>query len=269
MVRGSGHKVSDEYVSQIPDISSEMESILEILGPSIADFHSRCKGSSAAIGLLFSEMAKHPLPPQVIDSLLGLDESTSELRPQRASARQFREALCKIYVTGETAMGFHAALSRHIKRMETAHATTMALHELLTTFHTRSEGTITALGSLLGDLGPSAIQGKPLPRGMANALLHANAKATSYELPALISLFEICLSTEDSPALIAPILNKHIGLANINPQAQLNNRTNGAEAHEPMDTEAWPVADCPLPPRVLWCARAESNALHDSEDARG
>ena len=45
-------KASEDYVSRIPDISQEMETILETLGPSITDFHSRCKGSTVALSLI-------------------------------------------------------------------------------------------------------------------------------------------------------------------------------------------------------------------------
>ena len=69
-------------MSKIQGISLEAEAILETLGPSITDFHTRCDGSIEAIGLLFSEMAKHPMPPQVTDSLLSLDELPMDLRPQ-------------------------------------------------------------------------------------------------------------------------------------------------------------------------------------------
>jgi len=85
-------KVRDNYVLMIPNISAESVDMLEALGPSITDFHERCDGSNEAIGLLFSEMAKHPFPPQVTDSILGLTEPRADLRPQRATARKLRGA---------------------------------------------------------------------------------------------------------------------------------------------------------------------------------
>ena len=142
--------------------------------------------------------------------------------------------------------------------MEAAHATTTRLHELLTTFHSVSKGTINALGPLLGDLGPAAMQGKPLSKGMANALLHNNAKAGSYELAQLIALFDTYLSTEDTPTLIAPILNKHISLA-----------STGGAAIDSIDTGTRTATNCSLVPRAQWCTRTELDTLKDSNDPRG
>ena len=79
-------KVTEDYVSKLPDISSETETIFNAPGPSMTDFHERCEGSSEVIGLLFSEMAKHPLPPQVSDRLLGLDGPLVSPWPQKVSA---------------------------------------------------------------------------------------------------------------------------------------------------------------------------------------
>lgn len=40
----------------------------------ITQFHALSKGNIESIGLLFSEMAQQPLPPQVICKILGMDE---------------------------------------------------------------------------------------------------------------------------------------------------------------------------------------------------
>ena len=79
-------KMSEDYVSRLPDISSEAETIFNALGPSRTDFHERCEGSREAIGLLISEMAKHTLPLQVSDRLLGFHGPLMGPCPQKASA---------------------------------------------------------------------------------------------------------------------------------------------------------------------------------------
>jgi len=271
MVSDPEEKVED-CVSRIPNTSAEMDSILDELGPCITDFHSRCRGDSAAIGLLFSEMAKHPIPPQITDNLLGLDKQTLGTEPRQASARQFREALCKIHTPGESAAGYLRTLSRHITRMEMAFTTTRALHELLKTFHKASEGAVSALGPLLSDMGPAAIQGKPLPRGMTSALLRVRAKANTYELHELVTLFERYLSTEDSPASLTPILSKHIGMANKHPltppDGQSPEEVTDTEAQDSIDSGV-PDTERPSPHLASWCTRETLEALKNTGEGSG
>ena len=84
---------------------------------------------------------------------------------------------------------------------------------------------------------------------MANALLHVQAKVSTYELHELVTLFECYLSTEDSPTSIAPILHKHISLANKHPQTlpdgQSPGDVSGTEAQDTMDIGDKSDAECP------------------------
>ena len=266
-------KVRDDYVSMIPNISAESANMLEALGPSITDFHERCDGSSEAIGLLFSEMAKHPLPPQVTDSILGLTEPRADLRPQRATARQLREALQKMFLPGESMEGYLATLSRHIRRLEMSYATTRAIEGLLAAFHRASAGAISALVPLLEDLAPTPILCKTMPRGMANALLRINNVASTYELTELVKLFEDCLGTEDSPALLAPILKKHISLAAEGPQMGAGDPAPGgdphAHSHGPGVPAEGSAIEDPLTPGASWNTQAELDTLFDENEGYG
>ena len=50
------------------------QGIVDAMKAEITQFHALSKGNIESIGLLFSEMAQQPLPPQVICKILGMDE---------------------------------------------------------------------------------------------------------------------------------------------------------------------------------------------------
>ena len=69
------------------------------------------------------------------------------------------------------------------------------------------------------------------------------------------------------------MLKKHIALASVEPQAPsekpIPGNETGTNEQDPMDAEARLGTDCPLLPQVRWSERAESDSLHDKDDAHG
>ena len=71
---------------------------MDALKPDIRHFHELSEGNIESIGLLFSEMARQPLPPQVICKILGMNEEDvkaafEEGKPPTASLPMLESAV--------------------------------------------------------------------------------------------------------------------------------------------------------------------------------
>ena len=76
------------------------QGIVDALKPDIRQFHELSEGNIESIGLLFSEMARQPLPPQVICKILGMNEEDvkaafEEGKPPTASLPMLEDAVLK------------------------------------------------------------------------------------------------------------------------------------------------------------------------------
>ena len=83
---------------------------------------------------------------------MGMVEPPVEVEPRQATALQLREVLGKIIAPGETAAGYLAILSRHIRRLEMSYVIAQAIEEKIAAFHAASKGNMTKISLFLADL---------------------------------------------------------------------------------------------------------------------
>eukprot|EP00286_Rhodomonas_abbreviata_P028657 CAMPEP_0181304712 /NCGR_PEP_ID=MMETSP1101-20121128/9307_1 /TAXON_ID=46948 /ORGANISM="Rhodomonas abbreviata, Strain Caron Lab Isolate" /LENGTH=193 /DNA_ID=CAMNT_0023410509 /DNA_START=80 /DNA_END=658 /DNA_ORIENTATION=+ len=186
------------------------EVITQELKPDIVKFHQLSKGGIENIGLLFSEMAKQPLPPQVICQILGLNEeevkkSFEAGNPPTATEEQLVDAVKKSVDPGDTVDMYAPILKRHIQRFENAKMVMEALSAPLKEFHVKVEGNVEKIAAFFVDLAPAPQKGQPMPAGMINALLRIDPAATTCQLEEFLSCTERNLDSSDTVDVITAV----------------------------------------------------------------
>ncbi|EKX31817.1 hypothetical protein GUITHDRAFT_156475 [Guillardia theta CCMP2712] len=121
-------------------VAPNAEKILKEIEGQITSFHDKSKGSLEAIGLLFSEMASQPLPPQMICQILKMDEETVRAsfeagNPPRASKEQLVEAIRTSIDPEDDVELYRKVLEKHITRFENTEKIMSALSSDLSSFH--------------------------------------------------------------------------------------------------------------------------------------
>mmetsp|Transcript_7518 Transcript_7518/g.22842 ORF Transcript_7518/g.22842 Transcript_7518/m.22842 type:complete len:200 (+) Transcript_7518:21-620(+) len=189
--------------------------IVSELRGEIQQFYQLSKGSIEAVGLLFSELAKQPLPPNIICDLLGMDKAAVKAafesgKPPTATEEQFINAIKQSVDAEDTVDSYRPVLQSHIKRFENAEQVMSALSGQLTEFHTKVGGDVSKIAGLFSDLTPETQKGQPLPPGLINALLRIDPKATTCSVECFLSCFRRNLDTADTADVIRPVIAKHI-----------------------------------------------------------
>mmetsp|Transcript_38302 Transcript_38302/g.27777 ORF Transcript_38302/g.27777 Transcript_38302/m.27777 type:complete len:202 (-) Transcript_38302:41-646(-) len=191
------------------------EKITAELMPDIVKFHQLSMGGIEAIGLLFSEMAKQPLPPQVICQILGLNEEIVKASfeagtPPTATEEQLVEAVKKSVDPGDTVDMYAPIFKRHIQRFENAKKVMDALTPMLSEFHAKVEGNVEKIAKFFVDLAPEPQKGQPMPPGMINALLRIEPSATTCQVDDFLSCTERNLDVSDTVEVITGVLKNHL-----------------------------------------------------------
>uniref|UniRef100_A0A6U5AR90 Uncharacterized protein n=2 Tax=Hemiselmis andersenii TaxID=464988 RepID=A0A6U5AR90_HEMAN len=194
--------------------AAHAEKIVGELRGDIIKFYELSKGSIEAIGLLFSEMAKQPLPPQVICQILGLDEETVKAafeagNPPVATQEQLIDAVQKSVDLEDTVDMYKPIFSRHIKRFQNAEEVMRELGPQMTEFHKKVGGNVDSIAAFFLDLAPEASRAQGMPPGMINALLRIDPSAKTCQAEDFLGCFERNLDLSDTVAVIRPVLDRH------------------------------------------------------------
>ena len=183
--------------------------------PDIRQFHDLSEGNIESIGLLFSEMARQPLPPQVICKILGMNEEDVKAafeagKPPTANLAMLEDAVLKSVDPGDTLDMYEPVFKRHIERFKNSASIMQALRPSLKEFWSKVDGSTAKIEKFFADLAPEPQKGKPMPEGMINALLRIDAGVTRCEQEDFLGCFERNLDISDTAAAIQAVLDKHL-----------------------------------------------------------
>mmetsp|Transcript_30372 Transcript_30372/g.47580 ORF Transcript_30372/g.47580 Transcript_30372/m.47580 type:complete len:201 (+) Transcript_30372:110-712(+) len=196
-------------------LSPEAEKIRAELKDEITKFHEQSGGQIEAIGLLFSEMARQPIPPQVICQLLGMDEASVKQafeagNPPSATLEQLNDAVMKCVDPGDTVDMYKPIFERHIMRFENQKKVMKELGGALSEFHGKIGGDVSKIEKFFSDLAPEPQRGQPMPEGMINALLRISPDEKKCQMEDFLGCFERNLDLSDTVEIIQPVLKKHL-----------------------------------------------------------
>uniref|UniRef100_A0A7S0HGV4 Uncharacterized protein n=1 Tax=Hanusia phi TaxID=3032 RepID=A0A7S0HGV4_9CRYP len=196
-------------------VAPNAEKILKEIDGQISSFHEKSKGSLEAIGLLFSEMASQPLPPQMICQILKMDEETVRAsfeagNPPRASREQLVEAIRTSIDPEDDVELYRKVLEKHITRFENTDKIMSALSGDLSGFHQHVGGSVEKISRFFSDLAPAPQKGEPMPEGMIHALLRIEQSAKTCSLQDFLDCFERNLDLSDTVNEIKTVLDKHM-----------------------------------------------------------
>ena len=248
-------------------IQSDAASNLEdtrALGPGLRHdlhrYHATSGGDIEVIGLLFSDIARQPLPMSILLQILALDDvnahSGASLEPITVSEPQLRDALTQCLDHSDSRESLQWILQRHTQRLAHRTAVFQSLEKDLARLHLYVRGSLEKIEAFFADLMPSPHAGKPLPKGMTHAVLRVGPAATSCSLPALLRCFHCFLEPASSSEELLPIIQKHAGgPTTVGPSSD----------HRPQhDPPSGPTAEIPGMARHLrsllhaWCVEHEA-----------
>ena len=200
------------------DAASDLEDT-RALGPGLRHdlhrYHATSGGDIEVIGLLFSDIARQPLPMSILLQILALDDvnahSGASLEPITVSEPQLRDALTQCLDHSDSRESLQWILQRHTQRLAHRTAVFQSLEMDLARLHLYVRGSLEKIEAFFADLMPSPHAGKPLPKGMTHAVLRVGPAATSCSLPALLRCFYCFLEPASSSEELLPIIQKHAG----------------------------------------------------------
>ena len=195
-----------------PDTAQDSDADAD-LRQALVQFLAHSRGDVEALGLLLSDIARQPLPMQIVRQALAQHGETGAHEPGSEPLLVTEPLLWKLMTRladdGDPPGALQSIIQRHTRRLEYQETVSQSLDTDLLRFHTRFGGHMDSVNALLADLMPSPHTGKDLPAGMAHALLRIGPATTTCDWPS----FRRCIHRYIEPSKTSPellsIIRKH------------------------------------------------------------
>mmetsp|Transcript_32966 Transcript_32966/g.83181 ORF Transcript_32966/g.83181 Transcript_32966/m.83181 type:complete len:198 (-) Transcript_32966:152-745(-) len=188
--------------------------VMQAIQGDLDTFYSLTNGNLEPIGLLFSELAGQPVPPNTLLELLDIGEEAlkkaqENKTPPVATKTQLMDAVAKSVDPEDAVDTYKKAFTTHVNRLQNASKVMTEITPALTKLHESHKGDLAKIEAFFCELAPEPHKGKPMPPGMINALLRIPPSNTTCTVQEFLSCMERNMDPGDKAESFTEPIAKH------------------------------------------------------------